>query len=241
MSEKTCSVPGCGGKHEAKGFCITHYSRLRRGEEIDVPIRRIGVRHDCSVATCRNRAVVKGLCKTHDARARRGADLNEPIKRVSQDSQCKFKGCDRHIASHGYCSGHRRQQLLYGENGLRPIGAGKRRGCTLETCAIVGCERAQYANAMCNTHDARAGKYKLTVIQLQMLLLVDECPVCHDEITEATGAIDHDHTCCPGSRTCGNCIIGILCQRCNAGIGYFTNHPGVMMSAIEYLLRTRTL
>ncbi len=27
---KTCNIPGCNRKHEAKGLCSTHYARLRR-------------------------------------------------------------------------------------------------------------------------------------------------------------------------------------------------------------------
>ena len=29
-------------------------------------------------------------------------------------------------------------------------------------------------------------------------------------------AIDHDHDCCPGQRTCGSCLRGIVCARCNS-------------------------
>jgi hypothetical protein len=27
--------------------------------------------------------------------------------------------------------------------------------------------------------------------------------------------IDHDHACCPGARSCGGCIQGLLCRPCN--------------------------
>lgn len=33
--------------------------------------------------------------------------------------------------------------------------------------------------------------------------------------------VDHDHHCCPGSASCGQCVRGIICQRCNSGIGGF--------------------
>lgn len=238
--ERICSVPGCGGKHEAKGFCMTHYSRLLRGDEVEAPLRRKGQPPSpCSVDGCENRAVIKGLCKTHDARRRRGADLTAPVRVKNFDSSCLFEGCEKIPVAFGLCTGHRRQQKLYGDLELRPLGSGKRRGCGLDKCAVSGCDRAQYARAMCQKHHARATNHRLTVIQLQQLILTPECPVCFEEMTERTSAIDHDHTCCPGQRGCGNCVMGVICARCNAGIGYFMNHPGIMTSAIDYLLRTR--
>jgi len=37
---KTCSVPNCDRKHYARGFCNTHYMRLRNGTDLDAPILR---------------------------------------------------------------------------------------------------------------------------------------------------------------------------------------------------------
>jgi Recombination endonuclease VII len=47
--------------------------------------------------------------------------------------------------------------------------------------------------------------------------------------------VDHDHTCCPGSRTCGACIRGIACDPCNRGIGYFRDDPGRMRRVADQL------
>lgn len=40
--------------------------------------------------------------------------------------------------------------------------------------------------------------------------------------------VDHDHQCCPGSRSCGNCIRGVSCHKCNTGIGLFGDDPDRM-------------
>ncbi len=46
--------------------------------------------------------------------------------------------------------------------------------------------------------------------------------------------IDHDHACCPGQSSCGKCIRGVLCVRCNTFIAHFENL--VADASVERLL-----
>lgn len=50
-------------------------------------------------------------------------------------------------------------------------------------------------------------------------------------------APDHDHACCPGDRSCGRCIRGLLCATCNVGLGMFRDNPEYLARAIDYLRR----
>lgn len=46
-------------------------------------------------------------------------------------------------------------------------------------------------------------------------------------------AWDHDHTCCPGKVTCGNCVRGLLCPKCNLLLGKL--ELGMMDGLFDYL------
>ena len=43
----------------------------------------------------------------------------------------------------------------------------------------------------------------------------------------------HDHSCCPGDTSCGQCIRGILCRRCNRIL--ITNNPQILRGLADYL------
>ena len=74
---------------------------------------------------------------------------------------------------------------------------------------------------------AKAKKYRLTVQQLR-LLLAKGCyaPGCGVLGAGRTGLhIDHDHSCCPGKGSCGQCVRGALCARHNVYLGYLEADP----------------
>jgi len=38
-------------------------------------------------------------------------------------------------------------------------------------------------------------------------------------------AVDHDHTCCPGNESCGQCVRMLLCYGCNDTLRHFNDDP----------------
>lgn len=62
------------------------------------------------------------------------------------------------------------------------------------------------------------------------------CHLCQVALVEV---IDHDHDCCPGKQSCGKCVRGLLCTRCNTGIGRFKDDTTILQKAIEYLTTTK--
>lgn len=53
-------------------------------------------------------------------------------------------------------------------------------------------------------------------------------------------SIDHDHSCCPGKRSCGACVGGLLCQACNHALSDIEDDPDRIAAMAEYLDRYRT-
>jgi len=77
------------------------------------------------------------------------------------------------------------------------------------------------------------------------LLAIQEnvCPVCKkpliltDSYSGETPTLDHDHSCCPGTYSCGKCIRGILHMRCNSALGCVDDKPEILRNAADYLER----
>ena len=88
-------------------------------------------------------------------------------------------------------------------------------------------------------------RFKITVEQYRQMHTAQDglCAVCRkpeDAIFEKDGtpqrlAVDHDHACCSGSRSCGKCIRALLCSSCNSALGLMRDDEARLMLAVEYL------
>lgn len=58
--------------------------------------------------------------------------------------------------------------------------------------------------------------YGISIELYELMLAAQDgrCYICQRKSAKHL-SVDHDHTCCPGKKTCGNCIRGLLCQGCN--------------------------
>lgn len=83
-------------------------------------------------------------------------------------------------------------------------------------------------------------RFKLTIERFNQMLLDQDgrCEICKTEFGEGKREgpyVDHDHSCCPGYRSCGKCVRGLLCVKCNTLLGMAKDSPDVLRSALKYL------
>lgn len=93
------------------------------------------------------------------------------------------------------------------------------------------CKGCQYSSGLWNKYRIRASEYS-DLLNSQGGV----CAIC-ERINEngRALAVDHDHSCCPGSRSCGKCIRGLLCHRCNVSLGNMDDDPVRLRAAAVYL------
>ena len=62
------------------------------------------------------------------------------------------------------------------------------------------------------------------------------CAICKNpEKQNKRLSVDHDHNCCPGTKTCGKCTRGLLCSVCNKTLGMVNDDIKILQNMIKYL------
>ena len=89
------------------------------------------------------------------------------------------------------------------------------------------------------TASRRLQLYGLSAVKFEEMLVAQRglCAICHCPETRIVNeklsglAVDHDHE--------SGFVRGLLCYRCNSGLGSFKDNPLVLESAIRYLQESR--
>lgn len=84
--------------------------------------------------------------------------------------------------------------------------------------------------------------YRLTPQRFQELLNRQngKCP-CGTTFNTATRNkvdspnVDHDHRCCKGMKSCGKCIRGLLCHKCNRALGLLGDSPELLRTLAAWI------
>lgn len=178
------------------------------------------------------------------------------------NATCSIEGCDRPSRARGWCKLHYRRWETFGDAYAQPKGY-RKRYAVLErdeqgrkfcgNCSQWLPESDYYGHKTtadrlsptCKTcarvYDI-GRKYGMTDAEYRAMLRAQDyrCAICRDPFdpdSTKTMAVDHDHACCSGDKSCGKCVRAVLCSRCNTGLGLFKEDPARLTAAIAYLAR----
>lgn len=227
-----CSVEDCDTPWNALGLCTVHYHRFMRTGTTDPP-KEVG--RPCMVEDCEERARAQDMCQKHYRNFRKHGTVEAPPRVKKVWKPCIVGGCtELAIRKNGMCNRHYRLDLA----DRKPL------------CKMPGCEsrarRDGYCQAHCGVPRQILEKYGLTADRYAAMLEAQggACAICR-RIPDPSGrmkrlGVDHDHGCCPGDRSCGKCVRGLLCSGCNGMIGMANDDPEHLRAAIRYLEITAT-
>lgn len=88
----------------------------------------------------------------------------------------------------------------------------------------------------CHRKAYSAKVYNLPEEEYETILALqgNRCAICRVPPYEQF-CIDHDRSCCPKKGSCGLCVRGILCRKCNTLLGLADDNAETLKGAIEYL------
>lgn len=180
-------------------------------------------------------------------------------QRLTASRSCDFEGCGRPYCRNGLCFTHAKQRddgmPLSPIRGWRIRHERDRQGRKL----CIGCEVWLPEDSFgrneknsdgfgtycrpCMRDRQRERSYGIPGQRYRELLAAQGgvCAVCRGVCgTGRDLAVDHDHACCPGDKSCGKCVRGLLCGNCNMGIGLLKEDPVRLEAAIGYLAAARS-
>lgn len=239
-TRQVCSVLDCNRGVYAKLICHGHYKRLQRYGDVraDRPLPDRNTQ-PCKVTSCDSDRFCRGYCDLHYRRSLRtnGDPLeNLPKQGFGPTGKCSVESCGRSsYRNRDYCNAHQGRFRAYGDPMAdRPLNTFYPRGKFGPLCLLEHCEKEIDGNQpFCAGHLQQSRKYNVGVERLVELYARSDgkCYICREE---PGTSIDHDHSCCT-EWSCGNCVRGVLCSRCNSGLGYFRDSPRTLVAAANYL------
>lgn len=166
------------------------------------------------------------------------------VKNINS-STCEHDDCSRKYFANGMCRWHYNRSLRKTveqkpceQCGSNITEVGRRKYCSV-ACYEIAMRPLRHQwrrdNPDYRKRQSERQRVRRHGVDPENFVPASRCDICGDG--QETLAIDHDHDCCPGKYSCGECIRGFLCNSCNNGLGRFKDDPNLLQAAIEYLRR----
>ncbi len=215
-------------------LCRFHYQRAKNGVPLLGPrLRAAKYTSKCNVLSCTRDAKCKGMCQMHYNRSLNNTELALPVRmKAYRGAACQVATCLRVAQSNHMCNAHAARV----RSGQPVAGKPLKRTYSGHICEYGGCTKKAASLGFCKSHYSILRKYGQNALYLVADYFVKGCPLCHRTAQEAgKPQVDHDHSCCVGQDTCGKCVRGAICTRCNSALGMLQDSLEVMKRAMRYV------
>lgn len=193
----------------------------------------------CMFEDCHREAFSKGrfigFCKSHAEQWRRGEQMRRLKIPKPKGPTCEVPGCGRKQHCSGLCNAHNKMRLR--SEPLRKIGRCQMSGeCKHHGCSVRECDGKNFGRGYCEFHWNIQRTYKFNPQEYEDALVRQRglCAICGMKCSVRKRlSIDHDHKT--------GRFRGLLCSHCNTGIGKFFDREDLLLSAIRYLSKRRSV
>lgn len=171
----------------------------------------------CLVPDCIRKIHAKSYCKLHYDRARKGDDLSMPIVKQRPSGATKLRD-EQGNKQCSYCENWFDESYFKSHH-------------STSDKLDVRCKE-------CETFARIERSYKVNKLYVQQTIKDQNgCAICNYNapMFPVWWTIDHDHKCCEGNKSCGECVRGVLCSFCNRGLGQFNDSVVRLMNAANYI------